>query len=53
VKRGGFPSIILGNMKKKAKRKKIPPSSYDTMPWYFPTEQVDIVRKLKGKKKKK
>ena len=44
---------MLENMKKKAKRKKIRPSSYDTMPWYFPTEQVDTVRKLKGKKRKK
>ncbi|MDH5733846.1 MAG: hypothetical protein OEY88_08720 [Candidatus Bathyarchaeota archaeon] len=31
-------------MKKKAK-KRTPPSAYDTMPYYFPTEQVDIVKK--------
>jgi len=31
--------------KKKAKKKRVPPSSYNTMPHYFPTEQVDIVRK--------
>jgi hypothetical protein len=33
--------------KKKNREKKSPPSSYDTMPWYYPTEQVDIIRKLK------
>jgi hypothetical protein len=32
---------------KKTKRKNVPPSSYDTMPYYFPTEQVDNVGKLK------
>jgi len=36
--------------RKKAK-KKIPPSSYNTMPHYFPTEQVDIVKKMKSKKR--
>lgn len=45
-------------MKKRAKRKikkkqsGIPPSSYLTVPYYFPTEQVDIVDKLRRKKKK-
>jgi len=34
-------------MRKKKNREKSPPSSYDTMPWYYPTEQVDIIRKLK------
>ncbi|MCW3981245.1 MAG: hypothetical protein NWF11_07200 [Candidatus Bathyarchaeota archaeon] len=40
-------------MKKKVKRKKSPPSSYETMPHYYPTEQVDIVDKLKSKREKK
>jgi len=41
-------------MKKKKKNgeKKGPPRSYDTMPWYYPTEQVDIVRKLRADKAK-
>jgi hypothetical protein len=30
-----------------------PPRVYDTMPYYFPTEQVDIVGKLKVKKRKR
>jgi len=30
---------------KKDKKKGTPPSSYNTMPYYFPTEQVDIVNK--------
>jgi len=38
-------------LKKKAK-KGIPPSAYLTMPHYFPTEQVDIVKKMKTKTKK-
>jgi len=40
---------VLREMKKKAKKEKVPPSSYETMPYYFPTEQVDIVKKMKGK----
>jgi hypothetical protein len=39
-------------MKKKNKRK-VPPSSYSTMPYYFPTEQVDNVGKLRPKRKRK
>lgn len=39
-------------MGKKNSKKKIPPTSYGTMPWYYPTEQVDIVRKLKMSKTK-
>ena len=31
----------------------VPPSSYVTMPWYFPTEQVDIVDKFQPKKRKR
>jgi len=38
--------------RKKAK-KGMPPSSYITMPHYFPTEQVDIVKKVKLKKMRK
>ena len=38
--------------RKKSKRK-TPPSSYITMPHYFPAEQVDIVRKTKSKKQRK
>jgi hypothetical protein len=39
-------------MGKKKIVKKSPPTPYGTMPWYYPTEQVDIVRKLKiGKAK--
>jgi hypothetical protein len=40
-------------MKKKIKKKGNPPSSYDTMPYYFPTEQVDNVKRLKPRKKRK
>ena len=29
----------------------VPPSSYSTMPWYFPTEQVNDVPKLKPRKR--
>jgi len=38
--------------RKKAK-KGMPPSSYITMPHYFPTEQVDIVKKIKPKRRRK
>jgi len=31
----------------------VPPSSYVTVPWYFPTEQVDIVDKFQPKKLKR
>jgi hypothetical protein len=43
-------------MRKRARqhaRVKRGPSSYTTMPWYFPTEQIDNVPKLKHKKKRK
>lgn len=43
-------------MRKRARehaRVKRGPSSYTTMPWYFPTEQIDNVPKLKYKKKRK
>jgi hypothetical protein len=38
--------------RKKAK-KRMPPSSYVTMPHYFPTEQVDIVKKMKARRQRK
>jgi len=37
---------------KKRKKAPSPPSSYTTMPYYFPTEQVDIVNRLKARKRK-
>ena len=36
---------------KKKEKKKAPPSSYDTLPYYFPTEQVHITRKKMKTKK--
>ena len=39
--------------KSKRKSKRVPPSSYVTVPYYFPTEQVDIVNKLQPRKKRK
>jgi len=39
-------------LKRKAK-KGMTPSSYASMPYYFPTEQVDIVRKIKPKRRAK
>ncbi|MEM3578379.1 MAG: hypothetical protein QXX51_08060 [Candidatus Bathyarchaeia archaeon] len=47
--------IMKKRAKRKIKRKQSgipPPSSYLTVPYYFPTEQVDIVDKLRRKKKK-
>jgi hypothetical protein len=48
-------SIAAKRARRKLKRKSrdISPSSYDTVPYYFPTEQVDIVDKLKRKSRKK
>jgi hypothetical protein len=40
-------------LKKIVKKKGMPPSSYNTMPYYFPTEQVDIVKRMKDKRRKK
>jgi hypothetical protein len=37
----------------KRKSKKLRPSSYTTVPYYFPTEQVDIVGKLQPRKRRK
>jgi len=46
---------IIRNRARRSKRKSknVPPSSYVTVPYYFPTEQVDIVSKLRPRKKKK
>ncbi|MEM3357129.1 MAG: hypothetical protein QW166_04810 [Candidatus Bathyarchaeia archaeon] len=46
--------IMQKRAKRKIKRKpnSVPPSSYVTVPYYFPTEQVDIVNKLRRKKRK-
>ena len=40
-----------GRKKEKKRGRRIPPSSYNTMPHYFPTEQVDIVKKIKSKRR--
>jgi len=48
------PSVLERLMPKREKKKGTPPSSYETMPHYFPTEQVDIVKKTKlGRRRKK
>jgi hypothetical protein len=46
--------VAMRRAKRKLKRKsrRVSPSSYGTVPYYFPTEQVDIVDKLKRKRKK-
>ena len=46
--------IAKRQAKRKLKRKSmgVSPSSYDTVPYYFPTEQADIVNKFKRKRKK-
>jgi hypothetical protein len=48
-------SIAAKRARRKLKRKSrdVSPSSYDTVPYYFPTEQIDIVDKLKRKSRKK
>ncbi len=38
-------------MKKKVPRKGETPSAYVTLPYYYPTEQSDIVKKVKLKRK--
>jgi len=38
---------------KKKTKKKPSPSSYVTMPHYFPTEQVDILKKIKPERRRK
>ncbi len=37
----------------RSKARKHPPSSYNTVPYYFPTEQIDNVGKPEPRKKKK
>jgi len=39
--------------RKRKTKKQMPPSSYNTMPHYFPTEQIDIVKKTKTKRLRK
>jgi hypothetical protein len=54
AKRRNWERIIKNKTRHpKQKPKKKRPNSYTTMPWYFPTEQVDIVNKLNPKKKKR
>ena len=38
---------------KKKAEKGMAPSVYDTMPHYFPTGQIDIVKKIRKRRKKK
>jgi hypothetical protein len=38
---------------KKARKKRVPPSAYVTMPHYYPSEQVDIVKKIRLQRKRK
>jgi hypothetical protein len=47
--------LAMRRAKRKLKRKSrsVSPSSYGTVPYYFPTEQADIVDKLRRKKQKK
>lgn len=42
-----------GRQKEKKKIKKMPPNSYITMPHCYPTEQIDIVKKMKPKRRGK
>jgi len=42
-----------GKKEKKKGKKGTPPAFYNTMPHYFPTEQVDIVRKMKSRKRRR
>ncbi len=46
--------LAIRRAKRKLKRKSrgVSPSSYGTVPYYFPTEQADIVDKLNRKRKK-
>jgi len=41
------------NRKETKRNKKKSPNAYETMPYYFPTEQVDIVKKMKPKRRRK
>jgi len=42
-----------GRKKEKKAKKGMPPSSYVTMPHYFPTEQIDIVKNVQARKRRK
>jgi hypothetical protein len=54
AKKKELKRIIRSNVKKRRKKSKsVPLSSYRSVPYYFPTEQVDIVNKLRRKKKRK
>lgn len=44
---------IKNREKHRIHSKRVRPSSYVTMPWYFPTEQVDIVNKFQRRTKKR
>lgn len=58
AKKRGIKSRAMGNKVKRGVKRKshgVPSSSYATVPYFFPTEQVDIVGKLyrrKGKRKR-
>jgi hypothetical protein len=45
--------MLKRRARKHARAKRVPPSSYITMPYRFPTEQVDNVPKLQPRKKRK
>jgi hypothetical protein len=45
--------ILKKRARKHARAKRVPPSSYITMPYRFPTEQIDNVPKLQPRKKRK
>jgi hypothetical protein len=46
--------VAISRARRKLKRRSrgVSPSSYSTVPYYFPTEQADIVDKLNRKRKK-
>jgi hypothetical protein len=45
--------MLQERMRKHSRKRRVPPSSYKTTPWYFPTEQVDNVPKLRRSRKRK
>jgi hypothetical protein len=54
AKRRNWERIIKNRTRElRRKSKKRAPSAYVTMPWYYPTEQIDIIPKLNKKKKKR
>ena len=48
-----MPGPRSPKIKKGAHKKGVSPSSYGTVPYYFPTEQTDIVDKSKRKRRKR